>query len=116
MKEKAKKVNFIEEKLEELKKADIEVVELKHAYRLNGVVDVWKGFWGYMTFEIPVNEYKKHEDLRTSFVYAEEAVKRHEKRPAFKRLPTGNISMQEYRHNKNNLYYKAAQEAKKESK
>lgn len=88
----------IEEKLEEIKNAGIEVVELKHAYRLNGVVDVWKREW--MTFEIPIIKYERHQGLRTAFAYALEVLPNYEKRPAFKKLPSGRISMQEFRHNK----------------
>lgn len=98
-----KRIERFQKKIDELQIEGIEVVELKHAYRVNGVIDIWKD--PRMVFEIPANKYTRFETSQEMVDFAVDALKLHGKRPTFKKLPTGRISMKEFRHNKAVLDY-----------
>lgn len=77
----------------------VDVLELKHAWRINGVVDIWKE--NYMTFEIPINKYERFSSEQDSIDYALTVFKNYEKRAAFKPTATGRMSYQEFKNRKN---------------
>lgn len=76
---------------------DAEYYTLKHATRINGVVDVWHN--GKTIYCIPDNEYRDFEDRELKYDYIEKCIDEHEKRNPIKKLKTGNMSMQEFRNN-----------------
>lgn len=77
---------------------DAEPYKLRHAIRLNGVVDVWNN--GVTVYCLPENEYKNFQDLDERNAYIKYCLDKHEKRHPMKRLPkTGNMSWQEYVNN-----------------
>lgn len=85
-------------KLTELKGKGIEVVELHHAFRLNGVIDLWK--FEATVFELPTKEQKTFKDRNEAYKYAVKMLEVHEKRAAFKKTANGRIAYQEFKHTK----------------
>jgi hypothetical protein len=80
-----------------LKFPDAEQYKLRHAIRLNGIVDVWNN--RRTVFCIPDNEYKSL-DHQERVKYIRECLDKHEKRDPMKKLKSGNMSIQEFRNNK----------------
>lgn len=72
---------------------------LKHAVRVNGVVDVWRN--NKTCYCLPDNKYVNIEDQEERISFIRDCVKNHSKRNPIKKLPSGNMSWQEYVNNKN---------------
>ena len=85
---------------QELKKIfpDADHYRLAHAIRLNGVVDVWRNM--KTVYCIPANEYRNIPDKQDRILYIYDCLQKYEKREPMKKLPTGRMSMQEFRNNK----------------
>lgn len=84
--------------IEEIKKIEgVEITELSHAYRINGVVDIYKS--SLTVYEIPQNKYHKPDNPTQMFALAIELVKKHPKREPFKKTAKGRVSYQEFKHN-----------------
>lgn len=85
-------------KLTELKNNGVEIIELHHAFRLNGIVDLWK--FHPVVFEIPINLETSFNDRTEAYNYAVKMLTVHEKRAAFKKTEKGRMAYQEFKHKK----------------
>lgn len=85
----------IYEKLIELKSNGVEVVELQHAFRLNGVIDIWK--FTPTVFEIPNNKYTTFRNKIEAFGHAMKMYPVLGKRSAFRATEKGRKTYQEFR-------------------
>ena len=82
----------------ELESKGIEVVKMGHAYRLNGVVDLW--FNGRTLYNKKLNEYQNFNLTDNLIDKALSIVEMYPKENSFKTTKKGNISYQQFRHNK----------------
>jgi len=78
---------------------DAEYYKLRHAIRLNGIVDVW--YNQKTVFCIPDNEYKNFENKNERINYIKNCLRKHKKQNPIKKLKSGNMSLQEFRNNQN---------------
>ncbi len=72
------------------------ITDLKHAWRVNGVFDIWKN--EAIVFELPLNKYHRFVSRRESFDFVEANIKSHEPRDAFKKTKKGRMTYQEFKH------------------
>lgn len=72
-----------------------DVVDLKHATRINGVVDLWKD--EVMIFCVPENQYIRCDSWREAEEVAKKLLLKHPKQPAFKRTTKGGMSYREFK-------------------
>ena len=77
-------------------KENYELTELLHAYRFNGVIDVFKK--GDVIFVIPENIYLKYRNDEEMSDIAINFLEYYRARPAFKKLPSGRMAYQEFKH------------------
>jgi hypothetical protein len=80
----------------EIKSQGLDVITLGHAYRLNGVIDVW--FNGRTLFNKKKNEYlnfDNREKLVSTAIYLAHQIGKHD---AFSKTKKGNITYQEFKH------------------
>lgn len=77
-----------------------EVTELKHGYRINGVVDVYKN--GVTIYDIINNKYHRL-DEKERLQFCIDKINNEEKRPPFKKLIGGGISYQQFKHDINKI-------------
>lgn len=85
----------------ELKNAGYEVITLKHAYRVNGVVDIW--FSGRMLFDLTKKQYIKVKSPIKQLIAAHEIIESNEKRDPFKKLESNRMSYQEFKNKKDKI-------------
>ena len=78
----------------EIKNSGKDVITLGHAYRVNGVVDIW--FNGKTLFKIKENRYEKFKSPRELIKNALLFVDSTSKAEPFKKLKTGRISYKEF--------------------
>lgn len=84
----------------EIKLKGFDVVTLGHAYRINGVIDVW--FNGRTLFNKKKNEYLKfdsREKLVSTAIYLADQLGKHE---AFSKTKKGGMTYQEFKHKESN--------------
>lgn len=81
-----------------------EVYYLGHAYRLNGVIDVWKN--GKTVYCKPENDYKNFNTEDEIIEYAKQKLSQYGRTNPIKKLGSGKMSMQEFRNNKLQEKYK----------
>jgi len=74
-----------------------EQYKLKHAIRLNGVVDVWGN--RKTVYCIPKDEYVNLEH-KERVEYIQDCLNMYKKKHPMKKLKTGNMSYQEFKNNK----------------
>lgn len=84
----------VKSKIEEL---NAEVYELHHAFRVNGVIDIYK--IGYTVYCKPENFYYKHENQHERLLCIEKLIKKYPKQEVFAKTKNG-ISYQEFKNNK----------------
>jgi uncharacterized protein (DUF3820 family) len=77
-------------------KENYELTELLHAHRFNGVIDVYKK--GNTIFVIPENLYLQYKNDEEFSDIAINFLEHYPPRPAFKKLPTGRMAYQEFKH------------------
>lgn len=79
----------------------VEITELEHAYRINGILDVWNKH--NTVYDIVENKYEKIYGDDNLLNWIVERINKHPKRDPFKKTKKGRISMQEFRHSMNRL-------------
>ena len=80
----------------DLKTRGFQVVSMGHAYRINGVIDVW--FNGRTLYDKVKNtyaNYRKTEDLLSNAIYL---VTKYDARPPFTQTKKGRMTMREFRY------------------
>lgn len=77
---------------------NVQITELKHAYRINGVVDVWK--FKAMVYDVVANEYHEVFDFDKRNDLVHNLIKVYPKQDPYKKTSTGRMSIKEFR-NKN---------------
>lgn len=85
---------------------DVEITEMQHAYRINGVIDLYKN--GGTCYDIVLNVYERINEEDKRLLWCIEKLDTHEKRLPFKNKNKNGISYQEFKHEKRkeltNLY------------
>jgi hypothetical protein len=71
-----------------------EVITLKHAFRVDGVIDIW--FNGKTLFDIKKNKYLKFQSTKDQLHEAFKLLENTEAKDAFKKLPSGRMSYKEF--------------------
>lgn len=80
---------------------NVEVVELKHAYRVNGVVDIYK--YSPVVYDIASNQYHKNIfDFFKRKELVKSLVDTYPKRDSYKKTEKGRISLKEFKNNSRN--------------
>jgi hypothetical protein len=78
------------------KDQDVTITDLKHAYRINGVIDLWKN--KETVYDIVSNKYETIKDDKAKLAWAIEKINTHPKREPFKKTTKGRVSYQEFKH------------------
>lgn len=84
------------------------VIELEHAHRVNGVVDIWKNM--KTVYDKPKNKYHNIENDNERGALIMQLIQSYPPQDPFKKTNKGRISMQEF---KNNLYQKKINDKKR---
>lgn len=74
--------------------------ELQHAWRLNGLVDVWKN--GKTVFDMTSNLYQNFDDWDQAKGFIEHILQNNEPRQRFKKTAKGNMTYKEFKNNQYN--------------
>ena len=82
---------------------NVEIYYLQHAYRVNGVIDVWKNL--KTIFVKPENVYLNFENWEEMEKIILEKLEKYPKALPIKKLPTGRMSYQEFKNNKQQERY-----------
>jgi|SRR5579859_7241448 len=77
-------------------KENYETIELLHAWRFNGIVDVYKS--KPTIFVLPENKYYRFSNDEEFADIAINFLEFYPPRPAFKKLPSGRMAYQEFKH------------------
>lgn len=80
----------------ELKTQGYDVVPMKHAYRINGCVDIW--YNGKVVYDKPNNEYYRLNGLQECLKKGLKLADHIKKQEPFKKTSKGNMSYQEFKH------------------
>lgn len=80
----------------EITERGFEVVTMGHAYRVNGVVDIW--FNGRTLFDINKNDYKNYDNRERLVTEAIKIASSQPKKAPFKPVKSGRLSYQGFRH------------------
>ncbi len=90
-------MGFTPELILELQSKGFETVSMGHAFRLNGVVDLW--YNGRTVYDITKNEYMNFKQKEEAFTKAINIASNNEKKDSFKKTVARNrMSYQEFRH------------------
>lgn len=91
------RITNLKKRLKDQNIEDVELTEMKHAIRVNGVIDMWR--IQYMAFVIPENKYLHFENSEKLVDFVFENFGKYEKRPPYKRTAKGNIGYKEFKNN-----------------
>lgn len=83
---------------------NVEIYYLQHAYRLNGIIDVWKNL--KTIFVKPENAYLNFENWQEMEQAILEKLEKYPPEIPIKKLSSGRMSYQEFQNNKNQERYK----------
>lgn len=83
-----------------LKSKEKQIRELEHAYRINGVLDIWKKHW--TVYNLPENKYHNFNKLDDLEKYVLNEIEKLPIRDPFKKTAKGRMTMQEFRNNQYN--------------
>jgi hypothetical protein len=78
-------------------KENYEVTELLHAYRINGVIDIYKK--GNVIFVLPEKSYIRYHNEEEMTDISLAHLEYYPKREPFKKLTSGRMAYQEFKHN-----------------
>jgi hypothetical protein len=78
----------------------VTVTSLVHAYRINGVIDLWKN--QETAYDIIRNQYHTIKDDAEMLDWAIQRISVYQKREPFKKTAKGRVSYQEFKHNLHN--------------
>jgi hypothetical protein len=84
-------------------KQQYRVTEMNHAFRINGVVDVWKN--GKTVYEKEANKYHKPENEKELESLVVSILSKTPEQPDFKPTTKGNVSYQQFKHGLKNSQY-----------
>lgn len=77
---------------------EVEITEMQHGYRINGVIDVYKK--GGTVYDIVEVRYDKIKDYEKKLLWCIDKIKKHPKQEAFKNKNKHGISYQQFKNNK----------------
>lgn len=84
--------------LKEIEKIEgVEITEMAHAYRINGIVDLYKN--SITVYSIKENKYSKIQSDAEKILYVTELLIKYQKQEPFKKTGTGRVSYQEFKYN-----------------
>lgn len=90
-----------EEQINQLKSKNLEIILMKHAYRINGCVDIWLN--GTKIYDKKKNEYISVKNINEGFVLAIKLAEENGKTDAFKKTETGRMTYKEFKNRKNKI-------------